>query len=508
MSLPTIPQRRMIQNTDIKPDPDFGGLKIVRYQTDGDAQKAYINNEYEFQHEAAKRHIINGVTLSLKGSPGRYRITATIHPTLRQFTDIVRYDPSAPPLENWEAVGMKEAHEQTQSDFKGTKKENLGHFKQYLIESIRGDRTAYLPTVSGWQSSEVFGDTIFVAVDESNPMALYGVLYLPKKPVMQSDGQTQTAALFQAAATGLAEKAEALDKFGTTLEIELNVNPVAAGQSFADRNGRGSKKNKNLVARMDSSSALSQLRTKTIAGTIFEHRFADGRTVGATETATKNIVDLSTLDQMLLNVISRGTKKDEQIKIYHVEHFLPYCKEFVKLLEDKFGDKWLDDTPKDSEPYRRLYIHGWAFALKALAIVFHDSRRDELGPLANAINTIGSADSHQTAEEAEQAFLKAVEDANPQDRKLTPAEFEERIDKIDWLRYRKHWIDLTGRKVASDGKPKTRVIKVGTDSDGKVITKTVADGKAENTAAAINFAVNKIEGATWTDLTSDVDAKP
>ncbi|RZI53796.1 MAG: hypothetical protein EOP16_00880 [Pseudonocardia sp.] len=431
-----------------------------------------------------------------------------MHPTLRQFTDIVRYDPSAPPLENWEAVGMKEAHDQTQSDFKGTKKENLGHFKQYLVEAIRGDRTPYLPTVSGWQATEVFGDIIFVAVDETNPMALYGVLYLPKKPVMQSDGQTQTAALFQAAATGLAEKTDALDKFGTTLEIELNVSPEAAMQSFADRNGRGSKKNKNLVARMDSSSALSRLRTRAMAGTIFEGRVADGRTVGATETATTNIVDLSTLDQMLLNVISRGTKKDEQIKIYHVEHFLPYCQEFLKLLEDSFGDKWLDPTPKDSEPYRRLYIHGWAFALKALAIVFHDSRRDKLGPLSSAISTTGGADSHQTAEEAERIFLKAVEGAEPQEPKLTPADLQVRIEKIDWLRYRKHWIDMTGRKLASDGKPKTREIKMGTDSDGKLITNKIADGKAENTAAAINNTVNKIEGPTWTDLTAHVDAAP
>ena len=510
MTLPTIPQKKMIPTKDIKPDPEFQGLRIVRYQTNDEARRAFSNNEFEFQFESAKRHVIAGTTLCLKGAPGHYRITATIHPTLRQFTDIVRYDPSSPPLENWEALQMQEAHDQTQSDFKGAKKENLSHFKQYLVESIRGERSAYLPTVSGWQSATVFDDTIFVAMDEGNPMALYGILYLPKSPVMQSDGQTQTAALFQAAATGVATKNNALDKFGATLEIELNVTPEAAGQSFADRNGRGSKKNKNLVARMDISSALSQLRIKATKGTIFEKRLADGRAKlpdgrngGVSETATANIVDLSTLDQMLLNVISRGTKKDEQIKVYHVEHFLPYCREFLQLLEKHFGEKWLDPTPKDSEPYRRLYIHGWAFALKALAIVYHDSRRDKLGPLAAAINSAGvGAASHETGEEAEENFRKAVADAEKQAAKLTPSEFAERLEKIDWLRYRKHWIDLTGKKIDKDGKAKKREIKDGSPG-GKM---TIVEGKAENTAAAINNMVNKIEGSTWTDLTSTVNA--
>jgi hypothetical protein len=503
VTIPSIPQTKMIPTKDIKPDPNFHDLKIVRYQTDDSARKAFSNNEFEFQHEAAKRHVINGVTLSLKGAPGHYRVTVTIHPTLRQFTDIVRYDPSSPPLENWEALKMQEAHDQTQSDFKSAKKENLGHFKQYLVESIRGDRVAYLPTVSGWQSAEVFDDTIFVAFDESNPMALYGTLYLPKSPVMQSDGQTQTAALFQAAATGVATKADALDKFGTTLEIELNVTPENAGQSFADRNGRGSRKSKNLVARMDSSSALAKLRLKATKGTIFEHRLADGRNGGTSETATLNIVDLSTLDQILMNVISRGTKKDEQIKVYHVEHFLPYCREFLQLLDKTFGDKWLDPTPKDSEPFRRVFIHGWPFALKALAIAYHDSRRDKLGPLAAAIGSAsGGADSHETADEAQQNFLKAVAEIEPQEPRISLDELTERLNKIDWLRYRKHWIDLTGRKIDKDGKPKKREIKDGT-AKGKL---TIIEGKAENTAAAINSLVNKIEGPTWTDLTSNVNA--
>lgn len=503
MTLPFIPQTKLIPNSQIAQDPKFGGLRIVRCQTDDTARNAYSRKEYEFQHEHAKRHVIDGVVVSLKGSAERYRIAAMMHPTLRQFTDIVRYDPSDPPLEDYEAVGMNEAHGQTQQDFKGAKKENLANFKQYLVEAVRGDRTAYLPPVSGWQSSEVFADTIFAVYDESNPMAMYGTLYLPKKPVMQSDGQTQTAALFQAAATGLAIKEGALDSFGTTLEIELNVDPDSAGQSFADRNGRGSKKNKNLVSRMDSSSALAQLRVGAVKGTVFEGRLADGRSVGATETATANIVDLSTLDQMLLNVIARGARKPEQIKHYHVELLLPFCRDFLTLLDKTFGATWLDPTPKNSEPYRRLYVHGWAFALKALAIAYHDCRRDEIDPLASPIGTT-SRDEHTTVGEAKAAYLAKVEDAKSEAPVpvISLAEFEKRIGAIDWHRYRQHWIDITGFKVDKDGRKKTRTIKDGTP-EGKIIV----DAKAENTATTINSVVNRILADNWSDLTSAVDAQ-
>lgn len=501
MVLPVIPQVRLIPDADIPGDPRFEGLKIVRFQSNPDAQEAYLNNRYEFQHELSKRHLINGSTLSLKGANPHYRITTLMHPTLRQFIDIVKYDPSAPPIEDFEALGMKEAHDQTQQDFKGAKKENLANFKQYLVEAVRGDRAAYLPPISGWQSSEVFGDTVFVSLDESNPMALYGILYLPKKPVMQSDGQTQTAALFQAASTGVAIKAGALDTFGTTLEVELNVTTEEAGQSFADRNGRGSKKNKNLVAQMDGSSALARLRTQAIKDTIFEGRLADGRSVGATETATRNIVDLSTLDQMLLNVIARGSKKAEQIKHYHVEPLLPFCREFIELLQELFGDKWLDPTPKDSEPYRRLYIHGWAFALKAIAITYHDSRRDKIVPLASPIGTM-SRDEHTTADEAKQAYLAATKTIDSQDPVVSFDELKSRLEAIDWLRYRKHWIAITGSKLTRDGQAKTRTIKDGTPQ-GKV----VVEGKAENTAATISSVVNKILSATWRELASEADAK-
>jgi hypothetical protein len=318
---------------------------------------------------------------------------------------------------------------------------------------------------------------------------------------MQSDGQTQTAALFQAAATGVAIKAGALDSFGTTLEIELNVDSASAGQSFADRNGRGSKKNKNLVAQMDSSSALARLRMQAIKGTIFEGRLADGRSVGATETATTNIVDLSTLDQMLLNVIARGTRKPEQIKHYHIDLLLPYCREFIELLETTFGHQWLDPTPKDSEPYRRLYVHGWAFALKAMAVAYHDCRRDEIDPLAIPIGSTGR-DEHTTAAEAQAHYLASTKEVEAPEPVLTLQALKDRLSKIDWHRYRQHWIEITGFKVDKDGKKKIRKIKDGTP-DGKIIV----EGKAENTATTINSTANKILSDKWTELTSSVDAK-
>jgi DNA-sulfur modification-associated len=504
MTLPLIPQTHLIPDDKINTDPGYVGLKIVRYQTDAEARDAYLANRYEFQHEQARRNMIPGVVLSRSGAYPQHRITAMMHLSLRQFTDFVRYDPSNPPLEDFEALGMNNAHDQTQQDFKGAKKDNLANYKQYLIEAIRGDRVAYLPPVTGWQSPATFDDTIFVALDESNPAALYGVLYLPKKPIMQADGQTQTAALFQAAGTGLAIKSGALDTFGVTMEVELNVGIQAAGQSFADRNGRGSKKNKNLVAQLDNSSALAQLRFKAVQGTVFEGRLADGRTGGASETATKNIVDLSTLDQMLLQVISRGTKKAEHIKHYHVEHLLPYCREFIELLDSTFASQWADPTPKNSEPYRRLYVHGWAFALKAMAMAFHDCHRDKIAALAQPIGTAVEGE-HATTQEAEAAYLAAIQaqNADAPESVLDPHEYASRLQQIDWHRYRQHWIGITGSKIdRKTGEKKTRDIK-----DGKGGVLRIVEGKAENTAATIGNVAAKILSPAWTELKSTEDAK-
>lgn len=56
---------------------------------------------------------------------------------------------------------------------------------------------------------------------------------------IQADGQTQTAAIFALHGTKDAIKKGALERYRVTLEIELNVDERQAGQSLADRNGRG-----------------------------------------------------------------------------------------------------------------------------------------------------------------------------------------------------------------------------------------------------------------------------
>jgi hypothetical protein len=496
---PQIASVKLIPLADVEQAADFMSMRIVKCYDNESLRDNIANNRYEFQHEPEKRHTIKGAVLSLKGSGSQYRIAATVHPTLRQFRDLVIYDPSSPPEEDYEALGMKEAHKQTQQDFQGAKKENLGRFKDYLLESVRGERPAYLPTVSGWQTASAFPDTVFVAFDRIASHALYGWLYLPKKPIMQSDGQTQTAALFRLAGTGAAQKSGALDAFTTTLEIELNCDEAKAGQSFADRNGRGSKKNKNLVAKLDSSSPLARLREEAIRGTVFQSRLADGKGKGPSETNPEPIVDLSTMEQMLLAVTTGGAKKAEQIKHFHVDALSTLCRDFFVMLDQLFAAQWVTPTPKGQEPFRRLYVHGWAFALKAIALAYHKSRIDELGPIDKAI---GSMDVHETFADAEKDFKDKW--ATNKSSAETPAvawdELKDRLSKIDWLRYRKHWIDITGYK-KTKGKKKKRKI---TDPAGATIE--VVEAQAQNTATVIGDVCDKLLSPSWSDLCRSEDA--
>ena len=496
---PNLPRVRLISLNDVKQADDFMSMRIVKCYDDPSLWENIEQNRYEFQHETEKRHKLIGAVLSLKGSAAQYRLAVTVHPTLRQFRDLVIYDPSSPPDEDYEALNMAEAHKQTQQDFQGAKKENLSRFKEYLLESVRGERPAYLPTVSGWQTDAAFADTVFVAFEKISSQTLYGWLYLPKKPIMQSDGQTQTAALFKLAATGAAVKYKALDSFITTLEVELNCNSSKAGQSFADRNGRGSKKNKNLVAKLDSSSPLAQLREAALKGTVFEKRLADGKGKGPTETNPQPIVDLSTMEQMLLAIISGGSKKPEQIKQFHVGLLSPHCKEFFGLLDRLFASKWDEKPAQGSEPFRKLYVHGWAFALKAMALAYHQCRIDKIGPIDKAI---GSVEPHDTVEEAEKEFKSKCEDGKALE--LTPVlsyeEFEDRLAKIDWLRYRKHWVDITGYKKSKGTKKKKKIV----DPNGRELE--VVDAQAQNTATVITAVRDKILSSSWEELCGTVDA--
>jgi len=496
--IPSIPTTQLIGTDAIPGDSGYQGLRIIRAQSDPLTAKNYTDRAFRFQHETD--YTVVRATLTRKGmvdsQSAHTRISVHTHPTLKQFRDMVQYDPSNPPPDNYDALGMKEAHDQTQSDFKGQKQLNKDLFKNYLLESIMGSRTAYLPSISGWQTKSSLARTVFVAFDEEDPDALYGLLYLPKSPIMQADGQTQTAALFALAAHKEAVDKGALEKFRVTLEIELNVDERKAGQSFADRNGRGSKKNKNLVIGLDSSSAMSQLRDISIEGTVFEKRLARGRNTPTTVTATGMIVDLSTMEQMLMGVVSDLSDKPETLKHHHIPYFQPYTKEFVKLLDDVFAKYWLEKTPLNQDPFRKLYVHGWPFALKAIAAAYHATRITELAPLARALR------AQSAGKGLEEAFIDQLHEEQqkpPSQPVITFEELKDRLEKIDWLRYRKHWIKLTGAKQGKDGKLKT--FKLKSTGEEKV------EGQAQNTHTVIGNVRDKILSDKWEDLTSTEDQK-
>jgi hypothetical protein len=495
--IPAIPTTHLINLDAIAGDPNYLGLKIIHVQTDEEARNRYTGREYRFQHETD--YTVIRATLTRKGmvssTSGHMRLAVHTHPTLKQFRDVVQYDPSNPPHDNYDALGMKAAHDQTQSDFKGQKQSNRILFRDYLLESVTGQRTAYLPSISGWQTKATFPKTVFVAFDEEDADALYGQIYLPKAPIMQADGQTQTAALFALAGQKEAVDKGALENFRVTLEIELNVDERKAGQSFADRNGRGSRKNKNLVIGLDSSSAMSDLREKSIEGTVFENRVSRGRNTSTSVTATGMIVDLSTMEQMLMGVISELNDKPETVKHYHVPYLLPYTQEFIKLLDEVFAHQWLEKTPANGDPFRKLYVHGWPFALKAIASAYHAAKITELGPLSRALR------AQNAGKGLEQAFLEQLEEeksAPPPKQVITFDELKQRLEKIDWLRYRKHWIKLTGAKQAKNGKSK--MYKLKSVPDEKV------EGQAQNTKTVIAIVRDKILSDKWEDLTTSEDA--
>ncbi|MBJ6146300.1 DNA sulfur modification protein DndB [Hymenobacter sp. BT559] len=492
-----IPTSQIIQNRDITEDSDYQGLRIVRYQSNQTDALNYKNKAYEFQQDLGSQRFIRA-TLTRKGMVGGFgkeRIVAYAHLTLKQFVDVVKYDPSNPPLDDYNSLEMMQAHDQTQSDFKGQKMKNKDNFKTYLLEGAKGYRPLYLPPIAGWQSYKVFTETIFVALDESDPNALYGYLYLPASPIMQSDGQTQTAALFGLASTKEATESNFLKSLLVTLEIELNVNSTKAGQSFADRNGRGTKKDKNLVIALDQSSALSELRNRAVGGTVFQTRIADGRDGGVSKNNTQWIVDLSTMEQMLLAVVfGNYRERPERLKHYHIEAFTPYAREFFQLLHKLFAGQWVEKPAADSDPFRQVYVHGWAFAQKALAEAYYEARRDQLKPLTDAINF---KDGTLTEEEAfKSAIASIVEESRPSP--VIPfTQFKERLQGIDWRRHRKHWVKITG---SSMKKGKKATIKLKSEPDGPVVV-----AMAQNNPAYVKTVKDKILSESWRDLTKSVN---
>jgi len=292
--------REIIKNLDIPENEKFLGLKFLDYNIQ-EIRANFDDKRYEFLISDEHHKVVG--QLSLKGNvnnDGGKRLSIISALNLRNFTSVVKYDPANPPIENYDAFNMDQAHEKTQSDFKGAKNTNKQDFTNYLLEGMRGERDIHLPVISGWQSDEVFCDAIFVAYHQVDVNTVYGCLYLPKKPVMQSDGQTQTAALFALANNKEGQELGALESLVITLEIELNVDNVKAGQAFADRNGRGSKKNKNLVISLDNAAPLSKLRAQTLKDTLFDGRIANDGTAGIPVTQQENIFNFPILNRKII----------------------------------------------------------------------------------------------------------------------------------------------------------------------------------------------------------------
>jgi hypothetical protein len=75
---------------------------------------------------------------------------------------------------------------------------------------------------------------------------------------------------------------------------------------------------------------------------------------------------------------------------------------------------------------------------------------------------------------------------------------EDRLSKISWERYRKHWINLTGAKI-KDGVTRRMALK---STNGE----EVAVGQAQNTAYIIKAVEDKLLSDSWTDLTNTENA--
>jgi hypothetical protein len=203
---------------------------------------------------------------------------------------------------------------------------------------------------------------------------------------------------------------------------------------------------------------------------------------------------------MLLLVISGGTLKPENIKHHHLEHLEPYAREFLDLLELQFGPTWVERTPSGSDTFRRLYVHGWPFCLKALALAYHKCRLDKILPHLRTIKTEHEIeDGTLTASEKYKRRLEKVQEELRQTRPSRPdvtfEEFKTRLAQIDWYRHRKHWIALTGFAMKG-GTKKTRELQI----DG--VKQWVIVGLAQNTKANIDNVCGKILGPNWRDLTA------
>jgi hypothetical protein len=501
MAVPTLKKPQLIKLERFPVDRRFK-LRLARADEDQKLFAAFEAGHLEVQMGGWTKHY---ATLTLVGSKTRPRSVASLSLDLRQFDEVVRYNPADPPLDYTGAKTFQKYNEKTQSDFAGAKKRNLIDYTMYGIEALRGERKANLPEINGWCDVDTSERSLFVVLHSPDPDVFYGALFLPSlDPIMQSDGQTQTAMLFELVKTNFGRGKEA--DFRVKLEVEFGLTPDDAGQAFADRNGRGVKKNRNLINDLTSIGGLAAIMPAAIKGTIFEHRIYRGRgrdTVN--ETTTKLILDLATLEQIVLNVCTHGSAKGEHMKDIHVDTFTPYVRDFLLMLEKVFASDWPAETPKGQDPYRKLYVHGWSFCFKALARAYHRTRIDELGPLADALqaDSLEALDVDTEKDWKERAQKLAAEDqARPKKERryeppITPTSFERRLMQVDWVRHRKHWVEITSFTRDSDnGRPNTKRLADGTE---------VVKAKAPTQQEVIAGIEGTLLGPDWKKLTGTVD---
>ena len=243
-------------------DPRFK-LRIARADEDAKLNTNFQAGHLEVQLGGWTKHY---ATLALVGSKASPRSVASLTLDLRQFGEVVQYNPADPPAALPGSKALQAYNSKTQSDFAGAKKHNLKDYTMYGLEAMRGERQANLPEINGWVDENTSHRSLFVVLHEPDPDVFYGCLFLPiKDPVMQSDGQTQTAMLFQLVNTTFGRGKET--DFRVKLEVEFGVTEENAGQAFADRNGRGVKKNRNLINDLTHVGGIARLLDEAPKGT-------------------------------------------------------------------------------------------------------------------------------------------------------------------------------------------------------------------------------------------------
>ncbi|WP_147094830.1 hypothetical protein [Vibrio superstes] len=430
---------------------------------------------------------------------------------MREFLHAVRYDPSSDPRDpDFKFSTMAEFHKKSQAEFKTAKLANRNLYKDYLLEGLRGERGIHIPPVNAWMDEYSFIDTVFVNYHNSQDGVYYGKLYVPLTYMMQSDGQTQTAAVFL-----LGKDEEAVNELGAlenlrlSIEIELNCDLNVARQSFADRNGRGVKKNKNLVIEMDVSAPLNILRLEASKGTIFENRIIGSGAGSISDSSTSGIMNLSTAEQVLIHMLYATQDKGLSIKHHHIDAILPHANKFFKIMEHCFKDHFPKHTALNDDPFRKKYLTGWAHVQKAIANAFHYANLEELGPLVDAIKAdkpsfnfedLGLSDTQLKAlnpQERFQLIVKHYRCTREYKNVITQDELIFRLKSINWYRHATHWIDLLGATVdKKTNKPRTWKLRYLND-------RAVVKGARPHNLQKIGSISNKILGEDWEQFTSD-----